>query len=107
MVMFMYRMLAIGDDKENVSCNFGDWPCCSRKNDQRKLRCETKIADGVLPLPVPFMKRKKGTSQISLLGRCGRKKTQFSSSTIASDPCACTLKVHNSGLWSVNFLNSF
>ena len=59
---------------------------------QGKLRCETKIGDGVVPLPVPFMKRKKGTSQISLLGRCGRKKTQFSSSTIASDPCACTLK---------------
>lgn len=41
-------------------------------------------------LPVPFMKRKKGGSQIRPLGRCGKKKTQFSSSTIASDPCACT-----------------
>lgn len=38
------------------------------------------------------MNKKKGGPQISLLGRCGRKKTQFSSSTIASDPCACTYK---------------
>lgn len=43
-----------------------------------------------LKLPVPFMNRKIGGSQMLLLGRWGRKKTQFSSSTIASDPCACT-----------------
>ena len=46
-------------------------------------------------LPVPFMKRKSGSPVISPLGRCGRKKTQFSSSTTASDPCACT---YNNGV---------
>jgi hypothetical protein len=40
--------------------------------------------------PVPFMKRKIGGSQTSPRGRCGRKNTQLSSSTIASAPWACT-----------------
>ncbi|KAJ7004616.1 hypothetical protein NC653_009455 [Populus alba x Populus x berolinensis] len=51
-----------------------------------------------ISLPVPFIKRKKGGSQISVLGRCGRKKTQFSSSTIASDPCACTCKMFDQNM---------
>ncbi|MFS8020431.1 hypothetical protein Hanom_Chr16g01415481 [Helianthus anomalus] len=38
------------------------------------------------------MNRKNGGPHISLLGRCGRKNTQLSSSTIASDPCACSCK---------------
>ncbi|KAJ0436057.1 hypothetical protein HanIR_Chr17g0900221 [Helianthus annuus] len=38
------------------------------------------------------MNRKNGGPQISLLGRCGRKNTQLSSSTIASDPWACSCK---------------
>ncbi|KAJ0828643.1 hypothetical protein HanRHA438_Chr17g0839501 [Helianthus annuus] len=50
------------------------------------------------------MNRKKGGPHISLLGRCGRKNTQLSSSTIASDPCACSCK---STLTYVNVTDPF
>lgn len=58
-------------------------------------------------LPVPFMKRKNGGSQTSARGRWGRKKMQCSSSTMASDPCACTCKVRACNSPSLRSRSSF
>lgn len=73
------------------TCEYeGGWLNKTRIDNHHTLTHRFVDYRGKVLLPVPFMKRKKGGSQIWCLGRCGRKKTQFSSSTIASDPCACT-----------------
>lgn len=58
-----------------------------------KLRQQSKLK--TLNIPVPFINKNNGIPWISLLGRCGRKKTQLSSSTIASDPWAWTWYFQN------------